>query len=429
VRSIGEVTPDTPIAEVFELFMQDKARSSWNAKSCDIARASLAIFRSCVGERQPVDISFREAALYREPILRLPRHFGRGRYQGLTAAQAIAKAVELDNASPARQSRKGRGQESESVARCGLKTVNKHLHNMHLFVAWLNAKLGWRLDDPFKGQMYSKKDVRRHREVRRRYADDELRALFETPMFTGCFSSKRRARPGQVIIKDADYWVPLILMFTGARREEICQLYLLDIIQVDGIWCFKIHDEEIAQETKNESSKRMVPIHDTLINLGLLDRVARLREIAAAHREDRGAQRLFPELKGDATYGLYGDALSKRWLNYRRNLGLYEKNKDLHSLRHSFNAHLLNKKVPVVWMSHLIGHSTLLDMTGMKMSEMTARNYYDGPDIRVLKDAVDQFDIGLQLAEIDGEMQIVPSDSPRSEESGREAARTRETSP
>lgn len=80
-------------------------------------------------------------------------------------------------------------------------------------------------------------------------------------------------------------------------------------------------------------------------------------------------------------------------------------------------------------MSHLIGHSTVLDMTGMKVSEMTARNYYDGPDIRVLKDAVDQFDIGLQLAEIDGEMQIVPSDSPCPDESGREAARSGHTSP
>lgn len=253
-----------------------------------------------VGDRRPVDISFRDAALYRESILRLPRHFGRGRYQGLTAAQAIAKADELDNASPGRESRKGRGQESEPVPRCGLKTVNKHLQNMHLFVAWLNAKLGWRLDDPFKGQMYSKKDVRRHGEARQRYDDDELRALFETPMFTGCFSSKRRARPGRAIIKDADYWVPLILMFTGARREEICQLYLADVIQVDGIWCFKIHDEEADQQTKNESSKRVVPIHETLIKLGLLDRVARLRKIAAARPEDRDAQRLFPELKGDA---------------------------------------------------------------------------------------------------------------------------------
>ena len=175
----------------------------------------------------------------------------------MPAAREAARDLQAGNLNERQRVQKF---EKDRVARCGLTTVNKHLDNMHHFMLWLNAKLGWTLADAFKGQMHSKGEIKNRRQERRPYADAELRTLFETPLFTGCFSESRRARPGRHIIKDADCWVPLILMFTGARREEICQLYLHDVVAVEGIWCFQITDQEDDQGTKSNSSNRTVAI-------------------------------------------------------------------------------------------------------------------------------------------------------------------------
>ena len=65
-------------------------------------------------------------------------------------------------------------------------------------------------------------------------------------------------------------WIPLILLFTGARTNEIAQLYVEHIKEKEGIHLFKIKDEQEDQSTKNKSSNREVPIHKTLIDLGFL---------------------------------------------------------------------------------------------------------------------------------------------------------------
>lgn len=66
----------------------------------------------------------------------------------------------------------------------------------------------------------------------------------------------------------------MILLFTGARREEIANLALADIRQEEGIHYFDIApDGQRGRRLKNKSSKRRVPIHSELIILGFLDYV------------------------------------------------------------------------------------------------------------------------------------------------------------
>lgn len=77
------------------------------------------------------------------------------------------------------------------------------------------------------------------------------------------------------------YWLPHIGLFTGARVNEICQLNpQTDILQCadSGIWHFWITgetegDERILKRTKNKVSRRFVPIHSKLLELGLIDYV------------------------------------------------------------------------------------------------------------------------------------------------------------
>jgi hypothetical protein len=60
------------------------------------------------------------------------------------------------------------------------------------------------------------------------------------------------------------------------QLEEICQLWLDDIVNIDGISCFQIWKGP-ERQLKNDTSGRMIPIPDALIRLGLLTRVDALQ--------------------------------------------------------------------------------------------------------------------------------------------------------
>lgn len=59
-------------------------------------------------------------------------------------------------------------------------------------------------------------------------------------------------RDGLLMERPERHWAPLIALFTGARRSEICKLYVEDIIrdQETGIWCFDIVHENVKRRTK-----------------------------------------------------------------------------------------------------------------------------------------------------------------------------------
>lgn len=92
--------------------------------------------------------------------------------------------------------------------------------------------------------------------------------------------------PQQRYLRPHYYWSPLLELYTDARIEELCQLHLNDIRKVDGIWCFDINDNTPDKKLKSPASKRLVPIHTRLIELGFLDYKKRVK-----------GTRLFPELK------------------------------------------------------------------------------------------------------------------------------------
>ncbi|HLO95056.1 MAG TPA: DUF6538 domain-containing protein [Burkholderiaceae bacterium] len=83
------------------------------------------------------------------------------------------------------------------------------------------------------------------------------------------------------------FWLPHVGLFTGARVNELCQLNpQTDIIQCPEslIWYFHITnetegDKDIKKRVKNKKSRRAVPIHSRLIELGILQYAARMKEL------------------------------------------------------------------------------------------------------------------------------------------------------
>lgn len=134
------------------------------------------------------------------------------------------------------------------------------------------------------------------RDRNRKFTEEELQQFFD---LLAHYSSPNT--PEQT-------WLPTIMLFTGCRCNEVAQLYLDDIIEDKGIYYFRLLDSSKNGATdRNQHIKgyreRNVPVHNKLIELGLIKYRDRLR--------GAGEVQLFPNckfLKSQGTH--YSGALS-----------------------------------------------------------------------------------------------------------------------
>jgi integrase len=130
------------------------------------------------------------------------------------------------------------------------------------------------------------------------------------------------------------FWPPLMALYTGARCNEIAQLYLDDIVNDDPQhperWriMVRIGPGRTDQRLKNKFSNRSIPLHQRLIELGFLDYLNDVRSL--------GFERVFPSLRWTKAAG-YGDTVSDMFSPYLRNkVKITDPLKVFHSFRHYF---------------------------------------------------------------------------------------------
>ena len=106
------------------------------------------------------------------------------------------------------------------------------------------------------------------------------------------------------------------------------------------------------KKLKNQSSRRIIPIHDTLIDLGLIELVELLK------KRQIGRDRLFRELK----YGENGYIRNVTYFfsQYLKKLSIKseERKLDFHSFRHTLIDHLKQKGVEPHFINELLGHNS-----------------------------------------------------------------------
>lgn len=224
------------------------------------------------------------------------------------------------------------------------------------------------------------------------FSPEELEELFSTPVWTGNDNVRFRTQAGQKIYWDAKYWVPLIALYTGMRREEVCQLTLKNIDEVDGIKFFVLKKSNMRLKTR--SAERDVPIHSELIRLGFLHYVDNVRKTRNS--------RLFPDLTLSKSHGSYGSSVGKWFYNYRNELGIYMPGKDLHSLRTTFITRLRRKGVDKDIVSLIVGHA---------LQTVTSTNYTHF-SIRDMSEAMEKFDVRISSLASQRGKEIVGLDSP-----------------
>ncbi|WP_312975772.1 site-specific integrase [Stutzerimonas nitrititolerans] len=181
-----------------------------------------------------------------------------------------------------------------------------------------------------------------HKEARDKgYNRKELIAIFGSPLFHGQWKPQI-ADYGQAL-----YWLPLLMAYTGARREEVAQLLVSDVEQEpeSGIWCLAIRPGD-GKSLKTASSRRRVPLHDDLVALGFLD-----------YRDSVSADgRLFPKLKPHKDG--FGHAVGKTWDKYLQEaVKLQTTAKPAHGFRHAFKTLCREVGIPKEVHDWLTGHA------------------------------------------------------------------------
>ncbi|BAV63088.1 phage integrase SAM-like domain-containing protein [Sphingobium cloacae] len=125
---------------------------------------------------------------------------------------------------------------------------------------------------------------------RRPWTDQQLREFFMgSSFYRSCVPDAAEPYAGKY--RDWRFWLPLLMLFSGARPNEICQLHVDDIARTPmGVWYMSMTDEKDGNSLKTQASRRRVPIQSELIRIGFLQFVDRQKQQGASAR-------LFPMLK------------------------------------------------------------------------------------------------------------------------------------
>jgi integrase len=195
------------------------------------------------------------------------------------------------------------------------------------------------------------------------------------------------------------YWIPVLALFTGARITEIAQLMSSDIYLQDGYWMFDVVDTPDKDEQtndkhlKNKTSRRKFPVHPTLLTLGFIDFVQKLK--------DGNINELF-NVKKDGRDG--AGQRPSRWFNaefLRPIAGISDPKKVFHSFRHTVITDVGNKvanaKQDPNVLRRIVGHSVAHEITNARGND-THYDYLKEYEPKVQMEVLNMIDWQIQFA-------------------------------
>jgi integrase len=314
-----------PILEsAVEKYIQVKMDEGWSTASLKDIPPQLSRFVEIVGFGIRVDELTRDhIRRYCQCMEHLPNSRHRAKYSRKTDAELMSMDIPIEHQLNAKS----------------LTTRYNTIRSLFKFC----EEEGWLINsNPLRSVLkVNKKKTMAKANKRRAFTLEELQALFVNDDY----------RRGKFTCA-AKFWVPIIALFSGARLEEICQLYVDDIREIDGIMCFDINAED-DKDIKTEAGKRIVPIHPFLIEIGLLDRVAHLRA--------NGEQHLFHRSTLSQADGKLSTNISKAFTYFRRKHGVGGETDEtsevvFHSFRHSVITLGKHKRVDRRLVKEVVGH-------------------------------------------------------------------------
>jgi integrase len=330
----------TPILEVAELARTDKAGDgNWREKTQAQATTTMKLFAGYLLKEFGV--------VHIEGIM---QHHLDAFDQLLRKISPIhGKAAEDKRLSVPTYIAKYTAPKSKHKSALSLRTRNRYW----MFIGQLiqrAKKKGARITDIDVSAFWSSTKGSNARHDRVKPTPAQLRALFHSPVFTGCAGPELTKRnglrpmhtPGPTVFHRGAYFVLIIAAYHGFRREEICGLAVDDIKSVGGNPIFSIADNKFRR-IKNSQSEREQIIHPEVLRLGFLEYVEQIRLL--------GYDCVFPDLYSPGTKSAAGDRLYDELLPALRAAKLTP-----HHLRHFFDNTLKQRGVHQEIREDFMGH-------------------------------------------------------------------------
>lgn len=344
--SLSSATSDatgTTLAQVLTAFHKERNAGgrSLASKTMDEHHSAVRMFEEFMGGPVAVrSVTKKNIIDYKQALLETPTRYTL-RFRGLTLPQAI----------------KANKKRSEPFETLDPQTINmKWLSHLSSILQWASNN-GHIEANPAQGVRVDTGSAVHKERSRLPFDRRELGLIFGTDLFKtpSAFATKQ--------------WALLVALYTGARSSsEIARIKLVDIREEQNVLTF-----DLADASKNLHSKRLVPVHRDLIQLGLLEHVGRLRQA--------GESRLFPDWQPE-------DKINRWFLRtYLPSLGIEDKRKVFHSFRHNLETELTRSGCPKE-LSDLI--------TGHKDQSVAADYVHDAP-IRRMQAALDRVSFGLSF--------------------------------
>lgn len=126
-------------------------------------------------------------------------------------------------------------------------TGNKHYRKLAQIHAFLRSRVPALA--PLNSNAFTQPDRKDERTARLRYTLAQGVAIFSLAPWTGCAGVDHRLSPGALVWHDSLFYLLILVWYTGARREELCKLMILDIDSIDGIWFLRIETTETGLGT------------------------------------------------------------------------------------------------------------------------------------------------------------------------------------
>ena len=316
--TIDEVSLESlPLSDAIPLYLKhfdDRAPGTIEAKQNALKR-----FLDVVGNKPVHKIAKADCITYRDTLRKVPANLSK-RFPGKTIKEALALVA---------------SKPVKSAVLLSKNTINQDLMHIGHFFGWLIDEGRRSADNPVDGLSFEGVESKSHEA----FDDSDISAIFCSDEYTSQLKAKDYAR----------YFLPLILLYSGCRREEAANLALADIQKEGSVWFMDLApDLTRGRRLTNKASGRRVPIHSHLNELGFLDYVEAMKA--------RGETLLFPKAKNKKGRATMGDAVSKWFARTVRSLKVPGK-KTLHGFRPTVTTRLYEAGVDGETRRELLGHS------------------------------------------------------------------------
>jgi integrase len=244
------------------------------------------------------------------------------RFESVVGAKAIGDIERADIVSYMDALAKMPGRHGKTMSRA---TIGRALSHLRMMFGWAVMR-DLAAENVVQGVTTPKGKRGARAGHRRAFTNDELKAIFRHPIFTGCRSQLFIQKPGRHLLADGRFWMPLVALLSGGRLGELKALRCADYTKDRGVHFLDISikperdddEEDKLRSVKTPNAIRRIPILQALIDLGFLDY---LRD-----RQEAGEKFVFMQMS-------YGQLMNERLL---KAVGAKSELTSFHSFRHCF---------------------------------------------------------------------------------------------